>query len=106
MTRHDKLVRDRIPEIIERAGRRPAYRVLDGAAFRAALLLKLIEEAQEVCAAGDSERLSEFADLAEVFEAALAACGFTPEDLSRTREARRTERGGFARRIFLESVDG
>jgi predicted house-cleaning noncanonical NTP pyrophosphatase (MazG superfamily) len=43
-----KLVRDRIPEIIQSEGRRPVTRMLDEAGYREALLAKLIEEAQEV----------------------------------------------------------
>jgi hypothetical protein len=42
-----KLVRDRIPEIIQSEGRRPVTRVLDEARYRQALLAKLIEEARE-----------------------------------------------------------
>jgi predicted house-cleaning noncanonical NTP pyrophosphatase (MazG superfamily) len=103
--RHDKLVRDRIPEIVERAGKRPIFRTLDATAYRLALREKLVEEAREVAAASDAERLDEFADLAEVLDAALAAHGIGAEDLRRRREARNAERGGFAGRIYLESVE-
>ena len=50
-----KLVRDRIPEVIQSQGRRPVTRVLDEASYRQALLAKLIEEAQEAshATAGD-----------------------------------------------------
>lgn len=43
---HSKLVRDRIPEIIQAAGGHPVIRVLDDTSYRAALLAKLVEEAQ------------------------------------------------------------
>ena len=104
--RHAKLVRDLIPEIVERAGKRAAYRILADEDFRAALRAKLVEEAGEVAAAGEAERLAEFADLAEVLDAALAAHGFSLEELQRERALRRAQRGGFERKIFLESVDG
>lgn len=45
-----KLVRDRIPEIIQAGGRHPVTRVLDEAGYRQALLAKLAEEAAEAAA--------------------------------------------------------
>ena len=42
---YDKLVRDRIPEIIGSRGDRAVTRVLDDAGYRSALLAKLVEEA-------------------------------------------------------------
>jgi predicted house-cleaning noncanonical NTP pyrophosphatase (MazG superfamily) len=106
MIRFGKLVRDRIPEIIERAGKVPAYRTLDAGEFRRALREKLMEEAKEVAEASAEERLSEFADIAEVLDAALAAHGFSAADLQQRRAQRNAERGAFERRIYLESVDG
>jgi predicted house-cleaning noncanonical NTP pyrophosphatase (MazG superfamily) len=106
MTQYGKLVRDRIPEIIESDGKRAIFTHLDEAGFRRAVRRKLIEEAAEVDAARDKDRLSEFADLAEVLDAALAAHGFSPDDLLQRRRLRMEERGGFERRIYLESVDG
>jgi predicted house-cleaning noncanonical NTP pyrophosphatase (MazG superfamily) len=103
--RHDKLVRDRIPEIVEAAGKHPVYRILDAAEFRVAVCEKLIEEAKETAAATGDERLSELADLAETLDAALAAHGFTHDHLRARRDARRRERGAFERRVFLESVE-
>jgi predicted house-cleaning noncanonical NTP pyrophosphatase (MazG superfamily) len=44
---YNKLVRDRIPQIIESRGDRAITRVLGEAAYRDALLAKLVEEAQE-----------------------------------------------------------
>ncbi len=103
--RHDKLVRDRIPEIIEKSGKRATFTTLGDDGFRKALLAKLIEEACEVAEAPDEVRLSEFADLAEVLDAALAMHGFSGEELAQRRASRNQERGGFARRIYLQSVD-
>jgi len=103
--RYGKLVRDRIPEIIENAGKKASYASLDDAGFRKALVAKLIEEAREVAEASGEERLSELADLAEVLDATLAAHGFTTTDLQQRRARRNAERGAFVRRIYLESVD-
>ena len=48
---YNKLVRDRIPEIIGSRGDHAVIRVLDEAAYRDALLAKLVEEAQEAIGA-------------------------------------------------------
>jgi predicted house-cleaning noncanonical NTP pyrophosphatase (MazG superfamily) len=44
---YNKLVRDRIPEIIGSRGDRAGHPVLDAAGYRDALLAKLVEEARE-----------------------------------------------------------
>jgi predicted house-cleaning noncanonical NTP pyrophosphatase (MazG superfamily) len=102
--RHNKLVRDRIPELIERAGRRPVTRVLDDAEYPQALLRKLQEEA------GEFERSAEVEELADVLEVvyALAALqGSSPQALECLRERKRLERGGFQQRLWLiETLDG
>jgi predicted house-cleaning noncanonical NTP pyrophosphatase (MazG superfamily) len=96
-----KLVRDRIPEIIQSEGRRPVTRVLDQASYRQALLAKLIEEAQEVghATAGD------LPGVLEVLRALTATAGMSWPQLLALAEDKRSRRGGFGRRIFLESVE-
>ena len=68
-----KLVRDRIPEIIQSEGRRPVTRVLDEASYRQALLAKLVEEAQEASQATGADLPGELADVLEVLRALTAA---------------------------------
>jgi predicted house-cleaning noncanonical NTP pyrophosphatase (MazG superfamily) len=46
--KYDMLVRDRIPEIIEKDGHSPIISRLSGAAFEAKLFEKLLEEQQEL----------------------------------------------------------
>ncbi len=61
-----KLVRDLIPEIIERAGRTPTVRLLDQDEYVEALHDKLLEEAEELRLASGRARLEEAADVYEV----------------------------------------
>lgn len=98
-----KLVRDRISDIIEADGRVAHTRVLDRDEYRSALLDKLVEEAHELREAhnGD-ERLGELADVHEVFTSLLAAFGIAAEEVAAAATAKRAERGGFDRRIWLE----
>lgn len=96
-----KLVRDRIPEIIEANGQRCRWRVLDAAAFQQQVDQKLTEELAEYLESGDVEEL---ADLLEVLYAAAEARGCSPAQLDALRQAKAEQRGAFRQRILLEAV--
>ena len=66
---YNKLVRDRIPEIIAADGRQFATEIMNEDEYRRALLAKLVEEAQEVASAEVDEIAKEIADLCEVIDA-------------------------------------
>jgi predicted house-cleaning noncanonical NTP pyrophosphatase (MazG superfamily) len=102
---HNKLVRDLIPRIIEADGRRPVIRILGDEDYEAALRAKLIEEAVEARDAPSDRLLAELADVVEVINALLPILGLTWDDLLALAKRKRAERGGFAGRILLESVD-
>jgi predicted house-cleaning noncanonical NTP pyrophosphatase (MazG superfamily) len=63
---YNKLVRDRMPEIIRADGHQPVTRILDQAGYRSALVAKLLEEAQEASAAPAGDLPAELADVLEV----------------------------------------
>lgn len=101
-TDHNKLVRDRIPDLIRAEGGSCAATTLRGESYQAALLEKLIEEAREAGAALDHEALiSELADVFEVIDALLEAAAITPEQVLYRKVSRRQERGGFGEGVFL-----
>jgi predicted house-cleaning noncanonical NTP pyrophosphatase (MazG superfamily) len=102
---HNKLVRDRIPEIIQAAGGHPLTRVLDDTSYRAALLAKLVEEAQEANHAIAADLPGELADVLEVLQALTAMAGLAWSQLLALAAEKRSSRGGFQDRIFLEYVD-
>lgn len=97
-----KLVRDRIPEIIEASGRTPVVRVLDSASYEAALLDKLLEEAQELQEATPEDRLEEAADVYEVLLAIAELIGVEIRRVAERADVKRAERGGFRDRLWLE----
>ena len=99
--RYHKLVRDRIPEIVEAAGSQCRWRVMDAAEYQRKVDEKLQEELAEYLEAGD---VSELADLLEVIYAAAAARGCSEDALNAIRQQKADERGAFAQRILLESV--
>ena len=76
-----KLVRDKIPEIIQAGGGHPVTRILDDAGYRQALLAKLAEEAAEAAQASTGDLPGELADVLEVLRALAAAAGMSWEQL-------------------------
>jgi predicted house-cleaning noncanonical NTP pyrophosphatase (MazG superfamily) len=106
MKKYDKLVRDRIPEIIEATGQRCTIDVLHGPAYLQALLSKLIEEAQEAAAASRQERAAELADVLEVVEAIMRAEDLDPVDVRQLQAEKREQRGGFQKGLWLKEVLG
>jgi predicted house-cleaning noncanonical NTP pyrophosphatase (MazG superfamily) len=100
--RTEKLVRDRIPEIIRDAGGLPESRVAGQEEHAALLRAKLNEEAGEYAASGDP---AELADLLEVIHALAALHGITPAELEEHRATKAAARGGFSRRLVLRLRD-
>lgn len=98
-----KLVRDRIPEIIEASGRKPTVRVLSAEEYAAALLAKLREEVDELVAAPSEDRLEEAGDVYEVLLAIAAELGHREGDLHREARRKREVCGAFIQRLWLEN---
>ena len=99
--KYHKLVRDRIPEIIEKQGKTCVTEVLSQDAYIQMVDEKLNEELMEY---QESKSLEELADLLEVMEAAVIARGYTWEELLQVRDEKRQKRGGFQDRILLKEV--
>ena len=99
MDKHNKLVRDKIPEIIESSGRKAVYHVLSEEEYLTALEKKLQEEVGEY---QEDKSLEEMADVLEVLYAICEARGYTKEELDAKRREKFIERGGFERKLFLE----
>ena len=98
---YHKLVRDRIPEIIEADGKTCVCETLSDRAYIRLLDQKLNEELAEY---QESKSLEELADLLEVMQAVVRARGWTWEELERVRADKAAERGGFAKKVFLTAV--
>jgi len=104
---YEKLVRDRISEIMDREGVRYEVGTLDRDAFREALLAKVVEEAEELReAASRGEVVKEIADVYEVLDALMALEGIDAGEVRAVQAARRRDRGGFERRLVLRWTEG
>lgn len=101
---YNKLVRDRIPEIIRQDGFTSRTEILDELAFQQALKEKILEEAQEVTQAEPGELIKELADLYEVLDAFMQQQRITLDEVRACQVARRQERGGFTQRIRLLEI--
>lgn len=97
----NKLVRDRIPEIIKASGDECDYRIASKQEFRVLLNQKLREEAEELI---DNPCAEEIGDVLEVVEtiARLNAIGL--EDIKADKIKKKKERGGFNSRVVLENT--
>lgn len=100
-TKYHKLVRDRIPEIIESDGKTCVCETLANEDYLRLLDAKLTEELSEY---QESKSLEELADLLEVLRAVVQARGWTWEELERVRQDKAAKRGGFEKKILLKEV--
>lgn len=101
MKRFDKLVRDRIPEIIKSTGKVCVTEILSDEEYLRMVDAKLDEELAEY---HKDQNIEELADLMEVIHAATIARGYTLEDLERVRAEKAAKRGAFAKKILLKEV--
>lgn len=99
---YHKLVRDRIPEIIESTGKSCKTQILSREQYLQMLDEKLTEELAEY---QESKTLEELADLYEVMRSVVQARGWNMEALEAVRREKYEKRGGFHRRILLLEVE-
>ena len=97
----NKLVRDRIPEIIESSGRTCVTEILSDEDYLRMLDVKLDEELAEYHA---DQNIEELADLMEVIRACAMARGYSVEELEQVRAEKAAKRGGFEKKILLKEV--
>ncbi len=102
MTVYNKLVRDRIPELIRAQGETPRTRILEQEEYTACLEAKLDEEVLEY---HKERNLEELADILEVVYALAEDLGHTRQELEAVCDRKQEARGGFRDRIFLISKE-
>lgn len=101
-TEYDKLVRDRIPEVIRENGGTPVTHTVGGDEYRERLREKLVEEATEF---REEPSVEELGDVLDVLAAVRAAATFDEDDLQAKRRAKLADRGGFEDGVVLERVE-
>lgn len=102
---YNKLVRDKIPEIIKNNNGAPIIRILDDNEYKLELEKKLHEEYLEVLETKTpKERIEELADMLEIINAIAKLENKTLEDVINIAKEKQEKRGGFTEKIFLEKV--
>ncbi len=101
MKEYNKLIRDKIPEIIEATGKQCIIEVMNEVEYIDALDCKLNEELAEYQA---DKSLEELADLLEVMYAVAVARGYSIDELEKVRKQKAEKRGGFEKWLRLKGV--
>lgn len=99
---YNKLVRDKIPQIIQNDGKKYWSRILSDEEHLEELLKKLGEELEEL---KEARSIEELADVKEIVHALADALGVSQEELEKVRIDKAKKRGGFRDKIFLEKVE-
>ena len=97
--KYNKLVRDRIPEIIKNKGGVPVTHVADDIEYWQKLKEKLQEEVSEF---EEAETKEEMADILEVIDAICDYKKFDKKGLEEIKTKKAEERGKFKNKIILD----
>lgn len=97
--KYHKLVRDGIPEHLQKKGIPYSTHIADDMEYWAKLKLKLGEEVAEFTT---DESIEELADIVEVIKAILVQKGWNEDQLEQARTKKLAERGGFEKKIILD----
>ena len=99
---YDKLIRDKIPEIIISKNKKPTTHIEEGINLKSRLFEKLIEELEEF---KENPCEEEIADMLEVIYALIDIYNFDKEEVEKVRFQKNNSRGGFKKGIILDLVE-
>jgi len=106
MPTYNKLVRNRIPDIIANSGKKHTTEILDDTRYIRELKKKLNEEVAEYQnAESDEEALEELSDILELMTVLASIHGGSIEEIEQIRKVKAAKRGGFDDKIFLIDVE-
>jgi len=97
-----KLVRDRIPMMIKKSGKRPVTHVATDREYAEKLKEKLKEEVDEFLESGNKEEL---ADILEVIGSICDSMKVERTELEAIRKKKALQRGGFTGRVILDAIE-
>jgi len=104
---YNKLIRDKIPEIIEKNGSKYSTRILGDEEYKKELLKKIVEEAQEVLETDGSKKelAKEIGDVLEIINYLVDVFELDRGEIEKVRQERKNSRGGFDKKLFLEYTE-
>lgn len=98
---YNKLVRDKIPEIITKDNKKAVTKILNAEDYLIELNRKIQEEVKEYL---ESNNIEELADIVEVIYGILEVKNISIEEFENVRKSKVQKRGAFKEKIFLEKV--
>ena len=98
---YNKLVRDKIPKVIESSGKKFSSHIAGELEYKEELFKKVYEELEEF---KENPSAEEMADIFEVLEGLIKAYNIEMNDVFDIKEEKARERGAFDDRIILERV--
>lgn len=102
---HNKLVRDKIPEIINETGKSCTTKILNSEEYKLELKRKLVEESKELLdAKSHDEMIEELADIYEVIEGILFDEKIDIKEIQDKRVCKNIHKGAFEQKIYLQEV--
>jgi len=104
--KYNKLIRDRILEIIKAAGEKPYWRVLGKKEYTKEIKKKILEEAKELTGAKKKEEIiNEIVDIQELIDALSSELGLTKSEIQKQQKIKNKKRGGFKKKFFLIKIE-
>ena len=104
--KHNKLIRDKILKIIELAGKKTHWRVLNKKEYLREIKKKVLEEAKELDKAKNKEEIvNEIVDIQELIDVLILEIGLTKRQIKKEQKIKNKKRGGFKKRLFLIKTD-
>ncbi len=102
LKKYNKLIRDRILEIIKEAGEKPYWRVLNKREYLKEIKKKILEEAEELIGAKNKkEVINEIVDIQELIDVLVSKIGLTKSQIQKQQKIKNKKRGGFKKQLFL-----
>ena len=102
VVKYNKLIRDKIPQIIKDDGWTPKTRILNIEGFRRELKKKVLEEAKELIKAEEKDEIiDEIVDIQEIVDTLIKEYGLTKSTIRTRQKKKNKKRGGFKKRLFL-----
>ncbi|PIR72774.1 MAG: phosphoribosyl-ATP pyrophosphohydrolase [Candidatus Nealsonbacteria bacterium CG10_big_fil_rev_8_21_14_0_10_36_23] len=102
IVKYNKLIRDRIPQIIKEADWVPTVRILRKSEFLGAVKKKVLEEAGELIKSKDKKGITnEIVDIQELIDVLVSEIGLTKSQIKKQQKLKNRKRGGFKKRLFL-----
>jgi len=100
--RYNKLIRDKILEIIKEAGERPYWRILTKKEYLKEIKKKTLEEAKELISAKKKKDIiNEIVDIQELIDVLILELKLTKQEIKEQQKIKNKKQGGFKKRLFL-----